>query len=311
MHLNGVLLIDKPREVTSHDVVLKIRRLLRQKRVGHTGTLDPMATGLLVLCLGKATSLSDFFIGLTKEYLGEILLGRESDTYDSEGEVHVIEEHPVVSLERVRAIFAELEGEQEQTPPPFSAIKVKGKKLYEYARRGEKVEVPSRRVVIYEITVKAFHKDRIEFSARVSSGTYIRSIAHEVGRRLRCGALLSSLRRTRIGNFHVNDAVRIDTDSFSEASIQNNLRSPFDACESFPRVVVDTEGVNNLSNGRSVESGSILHIIGTIEEGESVPVFSPQKTLLAIATAKNVFGRNLVLHPRRVLIDPSDLKGGG
>jgi tRNA pseudouridine55 synthase len=206
----GLILIDKPRGITSHDVVDAVRRALDTRKVGHGGTLDPMATGLLLVGVGRATRLLRFLIGMDKEYEGAARLGEETDTLDSEG--IVIRTAPVdVSEPELRSAMAALVGEIDQRPPAFSAVKVGGRKLYESARKGEHVEARPRRVRVdaYELISLVEGRD-FDFRVVCSSGTYVRSLVAEVGDRLGCAAHLTRLLRTRIGPFRVEEAASPD-----------------------------------------------------------------------------------------------------
>lgn len=204
---SGLLLVDKPEAITSHDVVDAVRRLLGTRRVGHTGTLDPAATGLLVLCVGRAGRLQSFLMSTDKSYEGTIKFGVETNTYDREG-TPVGEPHPDPrpDPEAVREACGRYLGELEQAPPPFSAKKVGGKKFYELARRGEAVPHLPKKVRVTRFDTLSVEGDVARFHVDCSSGTYIRSLAHEVGKALGMGAHLASLRRTRIGPFSLENA---------------------------------------------------------------------------------------------------------
>lgn len=204
---SGLLLVDKPEAMTSHDVVDAVRRLLGTRRVGHTGTLDPAATGLLVLCVGKAGRLQSFLTSFDKSYEGTMRFGVETDTYDREG-TPVGEPHPEPrpDPESVRAACARWVGEFEQAPPPFSAKKVGGKKFYELARKGEAVPHLPKKVRVTRFDTLEVSGEVARFHVDCSSGTYIRSLAHDVGRELALGAHLATLRRTRIGPFSLENA---------------------------------------------------------------------------------------------------------
>jgi tRNA pseudouridine55 synthase len=203
---HGILVIDKPSGPTSHDMVRLAKRALGCK-VGHTGTLDPLATGVLPLLVGHATRLARFLQCEDKEYLAEITLGISTDTYDAEG--RVVEENPVPNLawEEVSELLSGFRGSIVQVPPVYSAIKIGGKKLYELARRQEEVTPPSRRVEIYRLDPVSYRPPILTVSVHCSAGTYIRSLAHDLGRRQGCGAFLSRLRRTRAGIFDLSTAL--------------------------------------------------------------------------------------------------------
>lgn len=205
--MDGLLLFNKPILWTSHDAVDFLRRRTGQRAVGHAGTLDPLATGLLVILLGKWTKRADEYMGLDKSYEGTILLGVETDSYDLDGRICPCEQPAAIDAKKIEAVFARFTGDSLQTPPAYSAIKKAGKKLYELARQGQTVEVQARPIVIREFFLNYFHENEIAFSLSCSKGTYVRSLAHEVGRTLGCGGVLSSLVRTRIGSFYLKDAL--------------------------------------------------------------------------------------------------------
>ena len=204
---SGLLLVDKPEAITSHDVVDAVRRLLGTRRVGHTGTLDPAATGLLVLCVGRAGRLQSFLMSSDKSYEGTIRFGVETNTYDREGTpVGTPHPDPCPDPEAVRAACSRYVGEFDQAPPPFSAKKIGGKKFYELARRGEAVPHLPKKVRITRFDTRSVEGDVARFHVDCSSGTYIRSLAHDVGQELGLGAHLSSLRRTSVGPFLLENA---------------------------------------------------------------------------------------------------------
>lgn len=221
---NGVMLVDKPSGITSHDVVLFLRRKFAIKKVGHAGTLDPMATGVLVMLLGTATKRSNDLITDDKEYEGTLRLGITTDTCDKEGRVVSTREVNEMPEDSIREAFLSFSGDIDQTPPIFSAIKHKGKKLYELARKGIEVQIKSRRVTIHEIEIKDINLPDITFRVRCSKGTYIRKLAHDLGEKLGCGAHLIALRRTRSGRFSIDDAVGLeDLKKFDGKALENRL----------------------------------------------------------------------------------------
>jgi len=208
--LDGVLLVDKPGAHTSHDVVARLRGKLRMRKVGHAGTLDPMATGLLIVLLGRATRVSQFLISLDKEYEGSIELGRTTNTQDADGEVMETRPVPELAADQVAAAMRAFTGDQYQTPPMFSAIKIGGVPLYKMARKGEDVEREPRFIRVMAWDLLAFASPRIDFRLRCTKGTYVRTLAHELGAKLGCGAHLSSLRRTASGRFSVAQALTME-----------------------------------------------------------------------------------------------------
>lgn len=209
--VEGLLFVDKPAGLTSHDVVSRIRRIYRMKKVGHAGTLDPMATGLLILLLGRATKASNFLMSQAKTYEGAFRLGVTTDSQDADGEVVEEREVPAVSEEEMRKLFEGFLGDQYQTPPMFSAKKIKGVPLYKLARKGQEVEREPRFITIKAFELLGFEPPDIRFRIDVSKGTYVRTVAHDLGQKLGCGAHLTSLRRTAIGDMPVDRAVTLDT----------------------------------------------------------------------------------------------------
>jgi tRNA pseudouridine55 synthase len=208
--LNGVLLIDKPADHTSHDVVARLRGILHTRRIGHAGTLDPMATGLLVMLVGPATTLSQYLMGVDKEYVGTIELGKTTNTQDAEGETLTTQPVPPLTEAEVRAALAKFLGDQYQTPPMFSAVKIKGVPLYKTARKGEEVVREPRFIRVMEFALTSWASPVIGFTLRCTKGTYVRTIAHDLGAQLGCGAHLKSLRRTMSGHFNVTQAVTLE-----------------------------------------------------------------------------------------------------
>ena len=205
---SGFLLVDKPAGPTSHDVVQAARRALKERRIGHTGTLDPAATGLLLLCIGKATRLQQYLLAWEKTYHGEIRLGLGTTTYDAEGEA-LAPPSPVPELDEavVAGLARRFSGEFKQLPPPYSAKKTGGQKFYELARAGEEVPLEPKQVSVQSIALTIVAPDRLGFEVTCSSGTYLRSLAHDIGGTLGCGGHLAALRRVRIGPWRVEAAV--------------------------------------------------------------------------------------------------------
>lgn len=205
-----ILLVDKPSGWTSFDVVNKIRHTFGVRRVGHAGTLDPLATGLLIVCTGKRTREVQQYVGLEKEYEAEMELGAITPSYDAETEVTLRRSIEGVTESRIRETLAQFVGVQQQLPPLWSAVKVGGRRLYEYARKGKDVERPLREIEITAITPGRIALPAVCFTVVCSKGTYVRTLVHDIGERLGCGAFLRSLRRTRIGRYSVADAFTVD-----------------------------------------------------------------------------------------------------
>ncbi|MCH7414516.1 tRNA pseudouridine(55) synthase TruB [Belliella sp. R4-6] len=201
-----VFLIDKPLEWTSFDVVKKVRNALRIKKVGHAGTLDPLATGLLIVCAGKKTKSIDIYMGQEKEYTGTFVLGKTTESFDREKEIIEVADPSHISKEMLLAAVAELTGDILQVPPMHSAIKVDGKRVYESARKGIEVKMEPRPVTVSEFEITRFELPEIDFKIVCSKGTYIRSLARDLGEKLEVGAYMSALKRTRIGEFKLENA---------------------------------------------------------------------------------------------------------
>ncbi len=251
--MNGIMIADKPEGWTSHDVVSKLRRVLGEKRIGHGGTLDPMATGVLPLFIGRATRAAEFAESADKEYIAGLRLGTVTDTQDVTGTV--LSERPAdVDEAGIRAALSGFLGESLQLPPLYSAVKVRGKRLYEYARRGADVERSPRRIYIYELEPLGWHAGEYRFRVVCSKGTYIRTLCHDLGQRLGCGAAMAYLRRTRAGAFRADRAAGLDEIiAAAEAGELDRLLLPVDALfEALPSLTVGGEEERRLRNGAAV-----------------------------------------------------------
>jgi tRNA pseudouridine55 synthase len=231
--LEGVLLVDKPPGLTSHDVVARLRHRLRIRQIGHAGTLDPLATGLLVILVGRATKISQYLMSLDKEYEGTMEFGKVTDSHDADGEV--LETHPVPAITEgeLRTVMQGFLGDQYQTPPMFSAKKIKGVPLYKLARKGQEVEREPRFIHVHAFDLLTFTLPTITFRLQCTKGTYVRTIAHDLGRKLGCGAMLAALRRTGSGQFRVADATALaDFDTLSHAEVRRRLIPVYQAVPS-------------------------------------------------------------------------------
>ncbi|MBN1313760.1 MAG: tRNA pseudouridine(55) synthase TruB [Anaerolineae bacterium] len=293
----GLLNIHKPSGPTSHDIVAGVRRGTGERRVGHAGTLDPLAEGVLVLALGQATRLVEYLSVSTKCYRAEIKLGLSTDTYDLQGQITARQDLPSnLSAEQIEAALACFRGEIEQVPPVYSAIKVKGKTAYSRARSGETVTLAPRRVVIHELTLLAFASPRIDVFVRCSAGTYIRSLAHDLGELLSCGATLAHLVRTASGAFKLEDATAWDMlrASFETGTWHDHLLPASAALQDWPHVTVDEQAIERLQHGMSIDApdGS-AGIAGA---------YSAQGQLIAILESTE---SDRAWHPRKVFLDSS------
>ena len=251
--MNRVLVINKPRGFTSHDVVARVRRITRTKKVGHAGTLDPAATGVLVVLLGKATRLAQFFVELEKGYRGRIVLGVTTDTQDAEGNVESTADVSGVTRTQIEEAFAAFEGDTEQIPPMVSALKRDGTPLYVLARRGEVVERAPRPITIRELAVLSVEMPEVEFEMACSKGTYVRTVAADIGERLGCGAHLGQLVRTAVGPFHVDVATTLDELAGIPADTEGVGYSMYEALSFMPEVRVTEREEDALSTGGAIE----------------------------------------------------------
>ena len=256
MTIDGILNLDKPRGKTSFDMVALVRILSGERRVGHAGTLDPEATGVLPICLGQATRLIEYLAEATKSYRAEIELGVATDTFDAAGKVTQRGDTSSLTEEQVEAAVSSFRGSIEQTPPMYSAVKIKGVPLYRLARAGLEVPRKARRVELYRIVLLDWQPPVLAIEVECSKGTYIRSLAHDIGRKLGCGAHLKNLVRLKSGPFHITEAVSIAR--IEEAFKQGDwsaLVLPLDvAVKHLPAITVDAESEKAIVNGRSLAS---------------------------------------------------------
>lgn len=271
--IDGVLVIDKPAGMTSHDVVDRIRKRFGTRRVGHAGTLDPDATGVLILGLGRATRFLSYAQASIKRYRTTAVFGVTTTTQDAAGEV--VERRAVnVSEAQVRAVAAEHTGDLDQVPPMVSAVRVGGERLYKKARRGEEVERATRPVTIYQLEVMSFNEDPPEavLDVRCSAGTYVRTLVHDIGASLGCGAHLRSLRRTEAGGFVETDAIELD------AVEKEHLLPLADAVRDLPRIEIEDDAARLVANGRRLELPS-AHLVedehfALVNHGDLIAVYA-------------------------------------
>jgi tRNA pseudouridine55 synthase len=308
--MNGVLIIDKPAGLTSHDVVARVRHILGQKAVGHLGTLDPLATGVLPLVLGNMTRLAQFYLGAEKTYEGVIRFGFATDTYDAEGEMVGEENESSLTLEQVRNLAKKFVGKIQQTPPPFSAKKINGVPAYKLARKKKEVSLAPVEVEVKQFDISKLENSRADFAAQVASGTYLRSMAHEMGQLAGCGAHLESLRRTSVAEFQLADAhtleeleqaaQRREVNSGelqpgelknSEARLAEIFVHPRKLLPTLPSVTATEDVAAKIRHGMAVN-------LADFSRAPEVKVFSGQRDLIAIAT--RIAGT--LFHPRIVLV---------
>jgi tRNA pseudouridine55 synthase len=277
--VNGLLVIDKSGGMTSHDVVNRLRRLTGEKSIGHLGTLDPMATGVLPLLLGKYTRLAQYFSSAEKSYTGTIRFGFATDTYDADGQPAGPDCSPSLTLEQVREAAARFLGESEQMPPPFSAKKIAGTPAYKLAREGKPVELNTAKVRITSIEITALNEMEAAFSMSISAGGYVRSVAHEMGQVLGCGAHLSSLRRTQAGVFTIHQAhtlSELEAVAGDLQALEALCIHPRSLLPEMPSVTGDAQALGRLRNGAQAN-------LPEFSQASSVKVFAGQRDLVAIA----------------------------
>ncbi|RCK76248.1 MAG: tRNA pseudouridine synthase B [Anaerolineae bacterium] len=252
--VSGVLVVDKPIGLTSHDVVQIIRRGTGIRRAGHTGTLDPRASGVLVVLIGPAVRLSEYVAASDKRYQATIRLGSSTDTYDSEGSVTETNAWENISEEEFNRVLQKFVGEIEQVPPPYSAVKVKGKKAYDLAREGEEVELTPRIIQVYHLEVLEWAPPEVVIDVYCSSGTYVRSLANDLGKELGCGAHLIGLRRTKSGKFTLRDAIPLRKlqESFETGTWYRYLIPAAEALAEWPMVELDADQVELVRHGHRI-----------------------------------------------------------
>ena len=273
--INGIIIVNKETGFTSHDVVAKLRGICGQNKIGHTGTLDPAATGVLPVCLGSGTKLCDMLTDRDKEYVAELLLGVETDTQDTTGSV--LRESPVtVTEEEVSRACLSFLGDYDQIPPMYSALKVDGKKLYELARAGKEVERKARRVRILELEILEMRLPVVKLRVVCSKGTYIRTLCSDIGQKLGCGGAMQSLQRTKVGRFRLEDALTLgELQQLKDSGELERVVQPVDSLfEETPALHVTAEAARLLENGNALLSVQFAETV-TPEPERWVRVYRP------------------------------------
>ncbi len=293
MLLNAVMVVDKPAGWTSHDVVAKARRILEERSIGHLGTLDPMATGVLPLVLGRMTRLCQFYSGSEKTYAGKIRLGVVTDTYDADGDQAGEPQTVNVTLEEIVAASSGFLGLIQQTPPPFSAKKIQGVPAYKLARRKQPVELKPVEVEVREFTISGLNGDLADFHCRVSAGTYVRSLAHELGQKLGIGAHLANLRRTAVGEFTIEQSHTLEqiAEAVAQGRVDELCIHPRRVLPEIPSVTATDEDLAKIRHGRAVN-------LPEMSRSRWVKVFAGQSELVCLAS--RVAGT--LFHPKVVLM---------
>lgn len=310
--MDGLILVNKPQSITSHDVVVDIRKILGKQKVGHYGTLDPMATGLVVVAVGKATRLFPFFSKKDKVYTGRIRLGFSTDTYDSTGKPTSLEKKELPQEAHLKKAMQKFIGEIEQVSPAYSAKKYKGKPLYELARKNKDFELKPSLIIVHTFELTNYTPPEFEFKVSCSSGTYIRSLAHDLGQELACGAHLSQLTRTTVGNYSLEDSLDLEKIRFlkEKGKIEEFLIPLELLLPEFPKVILNTRGSILAKNGNNI---LLEYIVKILDDGPRIKDSCPEeKTCFRLfslegkflALAKKIPDKNY-FHPF-VVIEPSD-----
>jgi tRNA pseudouridine55 synthase len=287
IHVEGLLIVDKPGDCTSHDVVARIRRWTRVPRVGHAGTLDPQATGVLLIGLGTGTKLTPFLHECRKTYRATLQLGRRTDTFDAAGKV--VEVRPVQEMSRadVEAVLVSFRGVIEQIPPMFSALKRQGQRLYTLARQGVDVERQPRRVQIFRLALVDIAAATLSLEVECSSGTYIRALADDIGTRLGCGAHLNALVRTAIGPFTLAQALPLPAleDAVRRGDWLRHVRALSTAVAAFPALILTAAAAQRLAHGVAPTPPGIVRRVGAFEAADTVALLGPDAALQAMGSA--------------------------
>jgi len=284
---NGVLPLNKPVGITSHDVIYKLRRITGQQKIGHTGTLDPDASGLLLICLGRATKLTQFLTDWDKAYLAELTLGATSDTFDASGIIEKSEVIPNLSLVDIERAVGQFKGEITQRVPVYSAVKVAGQELYKYARHQIAVEAPFRKIMIKGLEIVSYDAPRLTIKVSCSKGTYIRTLADDIGHELGCGAYLSRLERLSLGPFEVVQSLTIeDVERRHQADRLNVSVVPIEKVVTFPIVNISSKIAGLIRNGAVPTTADIVACENDFLSGDIISMADERGTILAIGRAK-------------------------
>ena len=308
--MNRVLVVDKPRGPTSHDVVERLRRSTGIRKIGHAGTLDPTATGVILALVGRATRIASFLMELEKEYRGDLVLGTTTDTQDAAGNVLTRSDASGVTREALEDAFERFSGEIEQVPPMVSALKRGGKPLYELARKGIEVEREPRAVTIHRLALLAYDPPRVEFDVVCSKGTYVRTLAADIGESLGCGAHLGELRRLRVGPFGVDRALPLaELEKLGRGANEAGL-SMFEALEGLPAVELDERELDTISTGGAITLEP-ERLAGSVEPHVRL---ARGDELVAVGKRAGSSGDDdprIVVRPVRVFTEPFGGTGGG
>jgi len=297
--MNGILNIFKPKGISSYQTVKEVRDIFNISKAGHTGTLDPSASGVLLVCIGQATKIAEFLVGLKKHYQGEMILGISTDSQDSEGKI--IQKREVgtdIDENRIKDIFQKYEGTISQTPPMFSAAHYKGKRLYRLARKGIEVKRNPKKVKIYQLNLINFYQEVnpiVKFEVICSKGTYIRTLCNDIGDELGCGAHLSNLVRKKVGNFSIEDSLNLEELKKEKALGKRYLISIDSALEELNKVTVKSEATKTVLNGGVISSEQIVEIPEGLKtrKNKFVKIFDAKGNLLSLGTSIKENGKNI------------------
>ena len=302
--MNGVIIIDKPSGKTSYDIVEDVKKTLGVRKVGHTGTLDPLATGVLPVCINEATKLAQFFLADSKEYRATMLLGVETDTLDIEGKI-IARKEPCVTKRDIENVLKSFAGKIEQAPPRYSAIKFKGKPMYRWARKGIVVNPNPRVIEVHQITLEDVELPYVTFLVSCSKGTYVRSLCSDIGEKLGCGACLSGLRRIRSGYFVEGLTISLENvhDQGKRRMLEKNIIPMVDALSGFPTIDVDQRLAGRLREGYQPTVGDMAeNYVLSLATGDVVKFVSSGSHLVALARMLYSFEEASSLDSKKQLV---------
>ena len=304
--MNGILNIFKPKGISSYQVVKEVRDIFNISKAGHTGTLDPSASGVLLVCIGQATKIAEFLVGMKKHYQGEMILGISTDSQDSEGKI--IQKRQAgtdINENKIKDIFQKYEGTISQTPPMFSAAHYKGKRLYHLARKGIEVKRNPKKVKIYQLNLINFYQGVtpiVKFEVICSKGTYIRTLCNDIGDELGCGAHLSNLVRKKVGNFSIEDSLNLEELKKEKTLGEKYLISIDSALEELDKITVKSEATKTVLNGGVISSEQIVEIPEGLKtrKNKFVKIFDGKGNLLSLGTSIKENGKNIFFKPVKV-----------
>lgn len=299
MKLSGLLIVDKPSGITSRHVVDRVEKIVKPQKVGHAGTLDPLATGVLVVCVGTATRLISHVQDGRKRYVGRFELGARSNTDDSDGEIEIGGDWSQIDRHSIESLLPGFIGTVMQTPPQVSAVKIDGHRAYKLARRGATFDIKPRPVEIYSLTLTRFEPPYFDLDIECGSGTYIRSIGRDLGERLQCGAIMTSLRRERVSSFGLDHAISLD--AVNAQSILDHLQPPLSAVAHLPKYEVTSFDITWLRNGRSIPKSRDLmtpEVEGPTTDAAEIVLVDEFRNLIGLAREDHI---QKLLHPKLIV----------